>query len=138
AGTCALPRCWRWLDQAAGRPGRRACLVVGSFLSEVFVAPMAPRAMAPRQAAAQMQAGGEYTGLVPDMQRRQLMNLVNVAASAVPVLVCLGGYLYYFYPQTGGGGGGATPCGDIAGAAIVLDQWVKIHKKPTTASWSRA
>mmetsp|Transcript_29667 Transcript_29667/g.53144 ORF Transcript_29667/g.53144 Transcript_29667/m.53144 type:complete len:232 (-) Transcript_29667:214-909(-) len=110
-----------------------AMLVAGALLAcSTFVAPAALRTSAcslgRSTAAVQLQAGGEYTGFVPDMQRRQLMNLVTVAASAVPVLVCLGGYLYYFYPQVGGGGGGATPCGDIAGAAIVLTDWVKNHK----------
>mmetsp|Transcript_29666 Transcript_29666/g.53139 ORF Transcript_29666/g.53139 Transcript_29666/m.53139 type:complete len:233 (-) Transcript_29666:214-912(-) len=111
-----------------------AMLVAGALLAcSAFVAPAVLRttsacSLGRSAAAVQLQAGGEYTGFVPDMQRRQLMNLVTVAASAVPVLVCLGGYLYYFYPQVGGGGGGATPCGDIAGAAIVLTDWVKNHK----------
>eukprot|EP00420_Gonyaulax_spinifera_P032737 CAMPEP_0197878992 /NCGR_PEP_ID=MMETSP1439-20131203/7220_1 /TAXON_ID=66791 /ORGANISM="Gonyaulax spinifera, Strain CCMP409" /LENGTH=52 /DNA_ID=CAMNT_0043498463 /DNA_START=1 /DNA_END=156 /DNA_ORIENTATION=- len=52
------------------------------------------------------------------------MNLITVAATAVPVAVLLGGYIYYFIPQTGGGGGGASLCGDITGAPVSLDKWV--------------
>jgi cytochrome b6-f complex iron-sulfur subunit len=77
-----------------------------------------------------MQAGGgEYTGFVPDMQRRQLMNLIVVAAAGVPFTICLGGYIWFFVPQTGGGGGsGATACGDEKGFPVPLDKWVKNHK----------
>jgi len=102
-----------------------ACLLAASFVVTTFVA---PQAVAPRSPAVGMLAGGEYTGFVPDMQRRQLMNFVVVASAAVPVSVLLGGYLYYFYPVVDGGAGGATPCGDVDGNPVTLEGWVKSHK----------
>mmetsp|Transcript_90365 Transcript_90365/g.255914 ORF Transcript_90365/g.255914 Transcript_90365/m.255914 type:complete len:232 (+) Transcript_90365:49-744(+) len=103
-------------------------LVACLCLATTFVAPLrhtgAPRA----QSAVAVRSAGEYTGFVPDMQRRMLMNLVTVAASAVPVAVLLGGYILYFIPQTGGGSGGAQLCGDVTGAPIKLADWVKGHK----------
>jgi len=102
-------------------------LVACYMFSSAFVAPgmgQAGRA----ESAVSLRAGGEYTGFVPDMQRRTLMNLVVVAATGVPVLVMLGGYIWYIVPNVGGGGGGATMCGDKAGNPVSLEGWKKTHK----------
>jgi len=81
------------------------------------------------QSAVVLQSGsGEYTGFVPDMQRRVLMNVIVVAVCAVPALVVLGGYAFYFYPALGSGGGGATAVGDINGAKVSLKKWMAGHK----------
>jgi len=98
------------------------------LLSSAFVAPLPESPRSRAQSAVALRSTGEYTGFVPDMQRRMLMNLVTVAATAVPVAVLLGGYIYYFVPQTGGAGGGAQLCGDVTGAPVSLDGWVKSHK----------
>jgi cytochrome b6-f complex iron-sulfur subunit len=98
-----------------------ACLV----FSLTFVAPL--RAPSRAQSAVTM-FSGEYTGFVPDMQRRTLMNLVTVAATAVPVAVLVGGYAFYFFPQISGGAGGAVLAGDKDGNPVKLDAWVKNHK----------
>mmetsp|Transcript_8206 Transcript_8206/g.19283 ORF Transcript_8206/g.19283 Transcript_8206/m.19283 type:complete len:233 (+) Transcript_8206:59-757(+) len=71
---------------------------------------------------------GEYTGFVPDMQRRTLMNLVCVAATAVPVVVLGGGYLYFFYPPIPADTGAGVDVGDINGNAIKVADWMKTHK----------
>jgi len=120
---------------ATGRESRRAValglLVLAAccyVLSEAFVAPGLRTASARVSSPVSLRSTGEYTGFVPDMQRRMLMNLVTVAASAVPVLVLLGGYLWYFIPQTGGGGSGAALAGDINGNPIKISDWVKAHK----------
>ncbi|CAK9033067.1 unnamed protein product [Durusdinium trenchii] len=75
-----------------------------------------------------MRAAGEYTGFVPDMQRRQLMNFVLVTTAGIPVLVALGCYLWYFVPPVSGGGGGAQLAGDVDGNPVALESWVKSHK----------
>eukprot|EP00440_Ansanella_granifera_P018437 gb/GFBE01020022.1/.p1 GENE.gb/GFBE01020022.1/~~gb/GFBE01020022.1/.p1 ORF type:complete len:225 (+),score=55.25 gb/GFBE01020022.1/:1-675(+) len=102
-----------------------ACLMAASCFASAFVG---PQSMAPRAPAVQLQAGGEYTGFVPDMQRRQLMNFVVVASSAIPVLVLLGGYAWYFFPPVSSGSGGAQTCGDVNGNPITFDSWVKGHR----------
>jgi len=110
---------------ALGAVALAACYM----LSIAFVAPSFGRAeMGRAESAVSMRAGGEYTGFVPDMQRRTLMNLVVVAATAVPTLVLLGGYIYYFYPQVSAGGGGPTVAGDINGNPIKLEDWLKTHR----------
>ncbi|CAE7287452.1 PKAR, partial [Symbiodinium microadriaticum] len=77
---------------------------LAAFVSAMaFVAPQAPPARG-TLSAVQMQAGGEYTGFVPDLQRRQLMNFVLVTTAGIPVLVALGCYLWYFVPPVAGGG----------------------------------
>ncbi|CAE7884683.1 petC, partial [Symbiodinium sp. KB8] len=107
-----------------------ALAAVGALLlccmATAFVAPGAP----PRSASAvQLRAGGEYTGFVPDLQRRQLMNFVLVTTAGIPVLVALGCYLWYFVPPVAGGGSGATLAGDQEGNPITLESWVKSHKE---------
>merc|ERR1712232_1549476 len=72
-------------------------------------------------------AGGEYTGFVPDMQRRTLMNIVITAASAIPVGVMLGGFLWYLYPPMPSGGSGGITAGDKNGNAVSIEEWKKTH-----------
>ena len=114
-----------------GRSARRVlaiagCVIGACFLSMAFTSPVRPT-VPPRSVVA-MRSTGEYTGFVPDMQRRTLMNLVVTAATAVPVSVLLGGYILYFIPVSQGGGGGAQVCGDEDGNPIKLATWVKNHK----------
>ncbi|CAJ1370588.1 unnamed protein product [Effrenium voratum] len=101
-----------------------ACCALSAL--DAFVA---PRLATNRQmrGGVQMQAG-EYTGFVPDMQRRQLMNFVLVTTAGIPVLVALGCYLWYFVPPVASGGGGAQLCGDLDGNPVTLESWVKGHK----------
>jgi cytochrome b6-f complex iron-sulfur subunit len=108
-------------------------VAVGSFfLSQTFAAPLVSQpmigALTTRSGSVTMAVGGEYTGFVPDMQRRILMNLVCVAATAVPFLVCLSGYALYFYPVLPSGGGGGVPVGDINGKPITLQGWLKENR----------
>merc|ERR1712187_307443 len=111
--------------------GALACLAAVCLCSSAFVAPTWRSAPSRSQQVSLVtaKAAGEYTGFVPDMQRRMLMNFVAVAASAVPALVILGGYAYYFFPPIpADGGGGLTVCGDINGNAVSLEGWLKSHR----------
>lgn len=113
------------------RQAQRALVLGAVALAACYVACMtfvAPTFGSTRAQSAVTMYSGEYTGFVPDMQRRMLMNLVTVAASAVPVAVLLGGYIFYFFPQVGGGAGGAIAAGDINGNPISLESWMKTHK----------
>ena len=65
---------------------------------------------------------------VPDLQRRQLMNVVLVSTAAIPLFVALGAYLWYFVPPVATGVGGAQLCGDLDGTPIKYASWVKSHK----------
>mmetsp|Transcript_34957 Transcript_34957/g.80097 ORF Transcript_34957/g.80097 Transcript_34957/m.80097 type:complete len:239 (-) Transcript_34957:131-847(-) len=114
-----------------------ATVVCCGWLSTVFVSPSTgASALTARGAVdvaqpsrvARESMAGEYTGFVPDMQRRTLMNLVCVAATAVPVVVLGGGYLYFFYPPVPADSGAGVEVGDINGNKIKLEDWMKTHK----------
>mmetsp|Transcript_78021 Transcript_78021/g.122896 ORF Transcript_78021/g.122896 Transcript_78021/m.122896 type:complete len:219 (-) Transcript_78021:200-856(-) len=106
--------------------GLAVLLALGLAACTAFVGPQAPSG--PRGELSTMRAAGEYTGFVPDMQRRQLMNFVLVTTAGIPVLVALGCYLWYFVPPVAGGGGGAQLAGDVDGNPVTLEAWVKGHK----------
>jgi cytochrome b6-f complex iron-sulfur subunit len=99
-------------------------------LSEAFAVPIARVSGVTERAqgSVSMASGGEYTGFVPDMQRRVLMNVIVVAVTAVPALVLIGGFLYAFYPQAEGGGGGGIAVGDINGDPVTLKSWLSKTK----------
>ncbi|CAK9033065.1 unnamed protein product [Durusdinium trenchii] len=102
--------------------------LLGLAATSAFVGFQAPAASRSRGELSTMHAAGEYTGFVPDMQRRQLMNFVLVTTAGIPVLVALGCYLWYFVPPVSGGGGGAQLAGDVDGNPVALESWVKSHK----------
>jgi len=107
-----------------------ALLAGACLLSTAFVVPIRPQQLARGSSPVALQsASGEYTGFVPDMQRRTLMNLLVVAITAVPALVVLGGYAFYFYPPLPGGGAGGVPAGDVDGNPITLATWMKTHRE---------
>merc|ERR1719181_1311243 len=117
----------------APRETRRAVLLsvaaigaCGCLAANVFVSGMGQNSSL-RGAALTRGAGGEYTGFVPDMQRRTLMNVVITAASAIPVGVILGGFLWYLYPPMPSGGSGGITAGDKNGNAVTIDSWKKTH-----------
>ena len=105
-----------------------AVLAAGMLAACAFVGPRAPSVASIARGDISMSAAGEYTGFVPDMQRRQLMNFVLVTTAGIPVLVALGCYLWYFVPPVSGGGGGAQLAGDVDGNPVALESWVKSHK----------
>jgi len=117
----------------ASRQQRRVLLTTVALaaccflLAEAFVG-MAPSTPRGSVSSVSMRSTGEYTGFVPDMQRRQLMNFVAIAASAIPLGVIIGGYAWYFIPPVGGGGSGAVLAGDINGAPVTLKGWIEGHK----------
>eukprot|EP00448_Togula_jolla_P001463 CAMPEP_0170597628 /NCGR_PEP_ID=MMETSP0224-20130122/15808_1 /TAXON_ID=285029 /ORGANISM="Togula jolla, Strain CCCM 725" /LENGTH=124 /DNA_ID=CAMNT_0010922111 /DNA_START=59 /DNA_END=430 /DNA_ORIENTATION=+ len=110
---------------AVAAVGLAACCFV---LSNAFVAPSMGSGHSRDVSVVAAHAAGEYTGFVPDLQRRTLMNLVVTATSLIPVGVLLYGFVTYLLPPTGGGAGGASLVGDATGAPVALDKWMKNHK----------
>jgi len=114
------------------REQRRAILFVagigacGCLVANAFVG-MGMQPSTGLRGSVAMGAGGEYTGFVPDMQRRTLMNVVITAASAIPVGVILGGFLWYLYPPMPSGGSGGITAGDKNGNAVTIADWMKTH-----------
>merc|ERR1719240_1933743 len=105
-----------------------AC-VCCSALDACFVPGQGPAALTRADPRVAMHyAAGEYKGFVPDMQRRTLMNLVVVAATAVPAGVLLGGFLYFFLPVLPSDSSAGQAVGDSDGNPVKLADWMKTHR----------
>lgn len=104
-------------------------MLVALFLvSPGFVMPMLPTIQTTTKSAMAQGAVPSSASFVPDLQRRQLMNVVLVTTAAIPLFVALGAYLWYFVPPVATGAGGAQLCGDLDGMPISYTSWVKKHK----------
>ena len=67
--------------------------------------------------------------MIPDMNKRNLMNSILLASVAGSV-GCLGGpFLYYFYPATSGSSGGGLTAKDANGDDVTLKSWMSNHKE---------
>ena len=64
-------------------------------------------------------------GFVPDMERRNVMNLVLVAGAALPVGWLGGGFIYFLVPPGAGGGGGGLLAKDALGNEVNVAKWIK-------------
>merc|ERR1719443_1736171 len=71
--------------------------------------------------------------LVPDMQRRTIMNLILLGGAGVPVLWLAGGFIYYLIPPGGGGGGGGLTAKDANGDDVKVADWAKANPYPGRA-----
>jgi cytochrome b6-f complex iron-sulfur subunit len=63
-------------------------------------------------------------GEVPDMDKRNTMNLILVGGAALPIGGLALPYALFFVPKTGGGGGGGLVAKDALGADILVDKWL--------------
>ncbi|KAH7373750.1 hypothetical protein KP509_17G073200 [Ceratopteris richardii] len=64
---------------------------------------------------------------VPDMGKRQLMNLLLLGAISLPAAGALGPYLLFFVPPSSGGGGAGVVAKDAIGNDIIASAWLKSH-----------
>jgi cytochrome b6-f complex iron-sulfur subunit len=75
-----------------------------------------------------MSALVEEGAFVPDMERRNIMNLILVFGGALPAVGGLAvPYVLFFIPRGGGGGGGGLTAKTKAGDDITFDGWLKDH-----------
>ncbi|KAH8061208.1 guanylylate cyclase [Aureococcus anophagefferens] len=71
----------------------------------------------------------EEGSFVPDMERRNIMNLVLLFGGVLPAVGGLAiPYVLFFIPSGGGGGGGGLPALTKAGDAVTFDSWLGSHK----------
>ena len=87
--------------------------------------PSEPACPTPRQARAPLVSMASAGGFVPDMERRNVMNLVLVAGAALPVGWLGGGFIYFLVPPGGGGGGGGLLAKDALGNEVNVAKWIK-------------
>ena len=71
--------------------------------------------------------------MVPDLQRRLVMNVALVGAASVPVGWLGGGFLYFLYPPQGGNAGSGVTALDAFGNAVKASEWVSAHPFPYRA-----
>ena len=106
-------------------PSRRtAVLAALAATASAFVAPslQAPK-VAPRHALV------EEGAFVPDMERRNIMNLILVFGGALPAVGGLAvPYVLFFIPRGGGGGGGGLPALTKAGDQVTFKGWLDSHQ----------
>lgn len=64
---------------------------------------------------------------VPDMNKRNIMNLLLVGAIGLPGTCLAGGFAYFFVPPSGGGAGGGVNARDADGNAVKAGAWLSSH-----------
>merc|ERR1712174_91396 len=73
-------------------------------------------------------------GYVPDMNRRNIMNLLLVGAAGLPATAMAGSFAYFFVPKSAGGGGGLLSAKDALGNDVKNSEWLKTTESETTLS----
>merc|ERR1712118_333891 len=68
------------------------------------------------------------TGEVPNMEKRNTMNLLLVAAASLPIGSLAIPYALFFVPKSAGGGAGGTVAKDALGSDIKASEWLKNHR----------
>jgi cytochrome b6-f complex iron-sulfur subunit len=66
--------------------------------------------------------------MVPDAEKRSLMNLILLGSLAATIGALGGPFIYFFYPATSGGGGGGLVAKDENGDEVTLKGWMATHK----------
>ncbi|KAL2472612.1 Cytochrome [Forsythia ovata] len=64
---------------------------------------------------------------VPDMERRELMNLLLLGAISLPTAGMLVPYASFFVPPGSGGAGGGQVAKDALGNDVIASVWLKNH-----------
>jgi len=83
-------------------------------------------ATAPKAVARTVKAAAA-SGEVPDMGKRNVMNLLLVGAIGLPATSLVGGYAYFFVPPSAGGGGAGQAAKDKNGNDVKSKEWLKTH-----------
>ncbi|CAM9494810.1 unnamed protein product, partial [Choristocarpus tenellus] len=110
--------------------------LVGANSASAFMAPVASKtfsgsAVSARNVASSSKvvrmSAAQDDSFVPDMSRRQAMNLILAGSIGVNVLGLAIPYLAFFVPPGGGGAGGGVTARDAVGNDVTVDGWVATH-----------
>eukprot|EP01025_Chloroclados_australasicus_P028745 TRINITY_DN28483_c0_g1_i2.p1 TRINITY_DN28483_c0_g1~~TRINITY_DN28483_c0_g1_i2.p1 ORF type:complete len:315 (-),score=27.68 TRINITY_DN28483_c0_g1_i2:275-1219(-) len=85
------------------------------------------RAPAPRFSVVR-NASGAAAEDVPDMNKRNIMNLLLLGAAGLPIGTMAVPYLAFFVPKSSGGGAGGQTAKDALGNDIKQSVWIQSHK----------
>jgi len=107
---------------------RTAALMVACACgASAFVKPALQAPIAPRSAPV-TKALVEEGAFIPDMERRNIMNLILIFGGALPAVGGLAvPYILFFIPRGGGGGGGGLPALTKAGDQVTFSGWLGSH-----------
>ncbi|XP_074572235.1 cytochrome b6-f complex iron-sulfur subunit, chloroplastic isoform X1 [Curcuma longa] len=98
-----------------------------SLLSKPARAPALPSPGKERRGKIICQATSISADRVPDMGKRQLMNLLLLGALSLPTATMLVPYAAFFVPPGSGGSGSGTVAKDALGNDVLASAWVKTH-----------
>eukprot|EP00187_Rhodella_violacea_P013043 CAMPEP_0184710084 /NCGR_PEP_ID=MMETSP0314-20130426/1039_1 /TAXON_ID=38298 /ORGANISM="Rhodella maculata, Strain CCMP 736" /LENGTH=221 /DNA_ID=CAMNT_0027171871 /DNA_START=41 /DNA_END=706 /DNA_ORIENTATION=+ len=65
---------------------------------------------------------------IPDVAKRNTLNLMLVGAVGAPTLAVLGGYARFFIPFGEGGASGEVVARDVRGGVVVKSKWLDSHQ----------
>eukprot|EP00879_Flechtneria_rotunda_P007776 GHRR01008149.1.p1 GENE.GHRR01008149.1~~GHRR01008149.1.p1 ORF type:complete len:206 (-),score=31.44 GHRR01008149.1:1390-2007(-) len=66
---------------------------------------------------------------VPDINKRNIMNLLLLGGAALPVAGLAGPYALFFVPKSSGGGAGGRAAKDALGNDVKANAWLATHQK---------
>jgi cytochrome b6-f complex iron-sulfur subunit len=92
--------------------------------SRVVAAPQ-KAVVSKRRVAATVASGAP--AYVPDMGRRNTVNLLLLGAVGLPGSLLAGGYAYFFVPPGSGGTGGGVTAKDALGNDVFASKWLAAH-----------
>jgi len=79
-----------------------------------------------------MSAGAKLTSdaemaMIPDMNKRNIMNLILLGSVTCSVGILGGAFAYFFYPASSGSSGGGLKALDANGDIVKQTAWLKEH-----------
>eukprot|EP00899_Mesostigma_viride_P010102 jgi/Mesvir1/19093/Mv12844-RA.1 len=111
-----------------------AKLIASSFVGKAVQAKHAPATVKPARKAV-VCGGGLSSSMpapsgrpIPDMTKRNVMNLLTAGAVAAPFSGVIGAWLYMLVPVHNDGGSGGQAALDANGAAITETSWLATHQ----------
>ncbi|CAM6021101.1 unnamed protein product [Sphagnum balticum] len=99
----------------------------GSSTQTLAFAPLKVHMVKSKQVGQTVCQAAVVSDRVPDMGKRNLMNLLLLGAISLPSAGLIGPYLYFFVPPSSGGGGAGVVAKDALGNDITVDGWLKAH-----------
>jgi cytochrome b6-f complex iron-sulfur subunit len=114
---------------ASGLASRIAAVSNGVCGSSCIVMVPAPGCSVARKGGVKVVAQAAVApARVPDMGKRNLMNLLLLGALSLPTAGLVGPYLYFLVPPGSGGGGLGVTAKDALGNDVTMSGWLKTHQ----------
>jgi cytochrome b6-f complex iron-sulfur subunit len=76
-----------------------------------------------------VRAAAAASAEVPDMNKRNIMNLILLGGAGLPIAGLAGPYALFFVPKSSGGGSGGQAAKDALGNDVKTASWLATHSK---------